>query len=220
MTKWSEQMKCTISLPIVLMLALTGLAAESVMATEQVPYQVERSLGERTEIRSYGEAIVAETVIDGGDYRDAGNAGFRRLANYIFGGNQGDKRIAMTAPVAMSAESPVSGNNAAQIAQTRDAEGRWRMSFYMPAESTMDSLPRPVDPRVTLRTVAPRTVAAIRFSGRGTSSQFAENEQHLMQILADAGIRSVGKAWTARYNAPWVIPPLRRNEVLIEVAEN
>lgn len=211
-------MKHPFSLPIVLILALAGLVSETALATEQVPYRVERSLGERAEIRSYGELIVAETVIDSGDFGSAGNAGFRRLADYIFGGNRGDTRIAMTAPVAMSAEPSISDAEAAQVVRTRDAEGRWRMSFYMPAEATMDSLPPPIDPRVELRIVAPRRVAAIRFSGRGTSTQFAENEQRLRQTLAAAGVRSVGEAWTARYNAPWVIPLLRRNEVLIEVA--
>ena len=62
-----------------------------------------------------------------------------------------------------------------------------------------------------------RWVAALRFSGRGTEAQFAQHTAELLQALADAGMETLGAPWTARYNAPWVLPPLRRNEAMIEV---
>jgi hypothetical protein len=203
-----------------LLLLLCGCAApiQKAMATEQLPYQIERSLGDNAEIRSYGSVIVAETVIEGADFGDAGNAGFRRLAGYIFGGNQREARIAMTAPVAMAADSPAATGSAESLTTSRDENGGWRMSFYMPEGSSMDTLPRPTDSRVELRTLAPRRVAAIRFSGRGTPAQFAQAESSLKAMLTVAGIATRGSPWTARYNAPWVLPPFRRNEVLIELA--
>ena len=191
------------------------------MATEEVPYTVERTLESGVEIRRYGDTVIAETVIDAGTYADAGNEGFRRLAGYIFGGNQGKQKIAMTAPVAMAPDDE--GQRIAMtapVAAERDSGGGWRIAFYMPAEYTLDMLPTPHDPRVTLRTVPGRRVAALRFSGRGTDQQFAEHTAELAQALSDAGIESVGASWTARYNAPWVLPLLRRNEAMIEVAGN
>ncbi|MGE4070285.1 MAG: heme-binding protein [Lysobacterales bacterium] len=203
---------------LMLLLSLSALPAENTMATEQVPYQVEQTLADQAEVRRYDSVIVAETIVDEGDFRDAGNAGFRRLANYIFGGNQDRQKIAMTAPVAMAPELATYPSAADRISSGPHGEGRWRMSFYMPADSQLATLPRPTDPRVELRSVAPRRVAAIRFSGRGTPAQFARAESSLKQLLTAAGLSTQGMPWTARYNAPWVLPPFRRNEVLIELA--
>ncbi len=197
---------------------ILGARSEVAVATEQVPYTVERTLESGVEIRRYGETVIAETLIDAGSYAEAGNEGFRRLAGYIFGGNQGEKKIAMTAPVAMAADSGQKIAMTAPVAAERDSSGGWRIAFYMPAEFTLETLPVPLDSRVTLRSVPGRRVAALRFSGRGTAEQFAEHTAELMQALGGAGIESVGAPWTARYNAPWVLPLLRRNEAMIEVA--
>lgn len=188
-----------------------------VMATEQVPYTVERTLESGVEIRRYGDTVIAETVIEAGSYGDAGNEGFRRLAGYIFGDNRGEQKIAMTAPVAMAPDAGEMIAMTAPVAAQRDSSGGWRVAFYMPAEYTLETLPQPLDPRISLRVVPGRRVAALRFSGRGTADQFAEHTAELVQALADAGIESVGAPWTARYNAPWVLPLLRRNEAMIEV---
>ena len=90
----------TITVAIVAM--TLGALPERAMATEEVPYTVERTLESGVEIRRYGDTVIAETVIDASTYADAGNEGFRRLAGYIFGGNQSKQKIAMTAPVAMA----------------------------------------------------------------------------------------------------------------------
>lgn len=191
--------------------------AEVAMATEQVPYTVERTLQSGVEIRRYDSTVVAETLIEGGSYSEAGNAGFRRLAGYIFGANRGDAKIPMTAPVAMAPDSGQRIAMTAPVDSARDSSGGWRIAFYMPAGYTLESLPQPLDPRVTLRVVPGRWVAALRFSGRGTEAQFAQHTAELLQALADAGMETLGAPWTARYNAPWVLPPLRRNEAMIEV---
>lgn len=188
------------------------------MATEQVPYVVERSLGENVEVRRYDQAIVAETVIDTEAYADAGNEGFRRLAGYIFGANASRDQLAMTAPVAMAGA--VSGEKIAMtapVAVVADGAG-WRMAFFMPAGYTLQTLPRPLDARVMLREVPARRVAALRFSGRGTAAQFAERTEELRATLSAAGLETQGESWAARYDAPWVRPPLRRNEAMIELA--
>jgi len=199
------------------LLFVVGAKPEVAVATEQVPYTVERTLESGVEIRRYGETVIAETVIDAGSYAEAGNEGFRRLAGYIFGGNQGEKKIAMTAPVAMAADSGQKIAMTAPVEAERDSSGGWRIAFYMPAQYTLETLPVPLDSRVTLRSVPGRRVAALRFSGRGTAEQFAEHTAELTQALAGVGIETVGAPWTARYNAPWVLPLLRRNEAMIEV---
>ncbi len=68
--------------------------------TEEPSFTVERRLGD-VEIRRYGSRIAAETTIEANE-EAARNEGFRRLARYIFGGNKGSTKIAMTAPVAQA----------------------------------------------------------------------------------------------------------------------
>ena len=162
----------TIRLVAALAAFLMGVMTRSevAMATEQVPYTVERTLQSGVEIRRYDSTVVAETLIEGGSYSEAGNAGFRRLASYIFGANRGDAKIAMTAPVAMAPDSGQRIAMTAPVDSARDSSGGWRIAFYMPAGYTLESLPQPLDPRVTLRVVPGRRVAALRFSGRGTEA--------------------------------------------------
>ena len=59
------------------------------------------------EIRKYAPMVVARTQVSS-DYSEATSRGFRRIANYIFGGNDASIEIAMTAPVITG--SPVVGS--------------------------------------------------------------------------------------------------------------
>jgi hypothetical protein len=70
------------------------------MAVERAHYSVEIS-EQPFEVRDYAPAIVASVQVDGAR-EDAVNAGFRILAGYIFGDNQTQGKIAMTAPVTQS----------------------------------------------------------------------------------------------------------------------
>lgn len=127
-----------------------------------------------------------------GSYSEAGNAGFRRLAGYIFGGNRGDEKIAMTAPVAMA---PYSGQRIAMTApvdSARDGNGGWRIAFYMPAGYTLESLPQPLDPRVTLRVVPGGESPPCAFPV-AAQAQFAEPTAELVQALADAGVETLAR---------------------------
>ena len=64
---------------------------------EQPDYKVEKQDGS-IEIRSYGPMIAAEAVVEG-ERKPAINEGFRLIAGYIFGKNEPQAKIAMTAPV-------------------------------------------------------------------------------------------------------------------------
>jgi hypothetical protein len=110
------------------------------------------------------------------------------------------ERIAMTAPVATEA-----GGN------------RWRMHFVMPSKYTLATLPVPTDPRVTLREVPARQVAARTFSGFVTEARVSSETEALRAWMMERGLQADGPAQLARYNPPWSIPFLRRNEILIPV---
>ena len=66
-------------------------------ASETPAYTVE-SKQEGFEIRRYEGRLVAEVEVEG-DPNTASNAGFRILANFIFGANEARSEVAMTAPV-------------------------------------------------------------------------------------------------------------------------
>ena len=87
------------------------LAACSVIGvragTEEPKYDVVARQGtgaSEVEIRRYAPRLAAETTVAAASETAARSEGFRRLAGYIFGGNRGQAKIAMTAPVAQSPE--------------------------------------------------------------------------------------------------------------------
>ena len=196
----------------VALLALSlGAFSEVTMATEEVPYTVERTLESGVEIRRYGDTVIAQTVIESGTYGDAGNEGFRRLAGYIFGANHRSDRIAMTAPVGQKIEMT------APVSQQAGGDQGWVVRFYMPTGWTLQSLPTPDDERVALVDLPPETVAVVRFSGdRGTRS-IAEHTRRLRATLRAYGFLTIGEPTAWFYDPPWTLPFLRRNEVAVSI---
>jgi SOUL heme-binding protein len=194
---------------------LAGLAAKLVFdRTPEPPFQVERTLSD-LEIRAYAPMVIAETTTSG-ELRDALNEGFRRLAGYIFGGNRKREKIEMTAPVAQRGEKI---EMTAPVGARSSDGGRHRITFVMPAGRTLSSLPEPNDARVILREVPARRVAALRFTGWVTESLAAEKKREALSLLEQANLKPAGEPELAQYNPPWSIPFLRRNEILIDLAE-
>jgi hypothetical protein len=83
---------------------------------------------------------------------------------------------------------------------------------------TEDTAPIPADPRVRIRTVPASVAAVVRFSGRGTQSDFAKRNRHLQDALAAAGMRPSGSPRFARFDPPFKPWFLRHNEVVQDVA--
>ncbi len=165
------------------------------------------------EVRSYAPCVVAETDVDG-SRDESGSEGFRRLAGYIFGGNDGGRRIDMTAPVVQGTRIDMT----APVLQ-RGAADRWTIRFVMPSRWTLDTLPAPRDPRVRLRTMPARTVAVLRYSGTWSEARYREHWTRLQQALSREGLEPVGEPEWARYDPPWKPWFLRTNEILVEVRQ-
>jgi hypothetical protein len=202
-----------------MMRLLTGLlffiCAGSAMATEEPSYTVLEQSGD-FELRAYNPMIVAETQVSG-PMDDASGAGFRLIADYIFGNNTsrtgGNKVISMTAPVTMEPESEkISMTAPVSMEQTGE---QWRVHFVMPSQYTLDTLPRPNNPAVSLREVPASNYAVIRFSGLVGEKKRAAKTAELMTWLDSKGITPIGQPELARYNPPWTLPFLRRNEVMV-----
>ncbi len=179
--------------------------------TEEPSFTVERKVGD-VEIRRYGDRIAAETTIDA-DEEKARNEGFRRLAGYIFGGNTGKTKIAMTAPVAQQSSQKIAMT--APVAAQRGDGGQWVIRFFMPSEYTMDTLPTPKDDRVRLVTVPGERVAVLRYSGAYDPKAVDAKTAELLTTLRDNGIEPAGEPMSWFYDPPWTVPFLRRNEAVV-----
>lgn len=191
--------------------ALVGIRS----GTEEPMFVREKSVG-NIEIRRYGPRIAAQTVVTG-DENEARNAGFRRIAGYIFGGNHRKTKIAMTAPVAQQTEKIAM---TAPVAQSKGSDGNSVIQFFMPSKWSMDLLPQPDDDRVELVEVPSQTYAVLRFTGDRSPEAVATRTDELLTGLQSSEYRPDGEPVAWFYDPPWTLPFRRRNEVAVAVASS
>lgn len=184
-----------------------------VMATEQAKYKVVNN-DDSFQVRLYEPHIVAETIVDS-EFEDAGSEAFKRLFKYISGNNRSQKNIEMTSPVTQDASSEKI-EMTSPVGQRND-NGRWAISFTMPAYYSYDTLPEPKDPKIVLRKVSQQFIASIEYSGFWSKKSYLSNKDKLQNWINENGYSITGKAVWARYNAPFTPWFLRRNEVLIPI---
>ena len=110
------------------------------------------------------------------------------------------EKIAMTAPV-----------NQVKVGE------KWRITFLMPPNYTMDTLPDPLDERVRLKEISGHVMAAYRYTGTWRKSLYEGKKDRLMELIKEHGLKPVGEPVFARYNPPFMPWFLRRNEVLVPV---
>lgn len=202
-------------LPLLASTALVaGCSVFGAAAAEEPPYEVLKQ-EENIQVRQYGEVLVAQTVVEG-EYDDVSGKAFRRLAGFIFGDNQSQEKVAMTAPVL---QQPATSEKIAMTAPVlqEPAGESWIMTFVMPAEYTLETLPRPNDPAVTIRSIAAKRVATIRFSGLMNKRKLDRYSTELLRWIGDNGYSAVSPPRSAGYNPPWTLPPLRRNEIHFDI---
>ena len=204
-------MKLTV--PIILLIAIFILGTNSVMAVEEAKYNLLKK-DDRFEIRDYDPQILAEIIMEG-DIEQAGNKAFNRLFRYISGENRSRNKIEMTAPV--SQESRGEKIKMTAPVSLQPAQGRWAVSFMMPAAYTLETLPEPVDPGIMLRQIPDRRMAAVRYSGFWSEKNYLRYKNKLEEWIHKEGLTILGDPIWARYNPPFTLWFLRRNEILIPV---
>lgn len=168
--------------------------------TDEPAYTVENRIGE-LEIRRYAPRVEAHTRFATLDFDTVRKQGFRRLASYIFGGNRGETKIAMTTPVTITPRAATH-----------------TMAFTMPPERTLDSLPRPDDSRIELFEIPVRRFAVLSYRGAYDSKTFEQHATRILELVAHAGLTTRGEPIFAGFDPPWTLPKLRRAEVWIELA--
>ena len=189
------------------------------MATEEPKFEILTKDGD-FELRRYAPMIVAETLVSGSQ-DEASNRGFRIIAGYIFGDNKSvhaaAEKIAMTAPVLL--EKQDAGKKIDMTAPvTMDKIGdRWRVHFVMPAQYKIADLPTPNNPAILLRKISASKYAVLRFSGFAGEEKVAAKTKELTDWVIARGHAAINAPQLARYDPPWTLPFMRRNEILVEI---
>ena len=202
---------------VVALLGITFLLSVATMpshAIEEPTYSVVQKT-EQFEVRQYTPYLVAEVVVPG-PASEAGNQGFSLLGGYIFGKNKGERKLEMTAPVTQQAAPPIKLEMTAPVTQAA-TPGGFLVQFVMPKGYTLATLPEPLDAKVKLREMPGNRVAVIRFSGSWSQSLYEEKLQTLRGALSAAGMATVGEPISSRYNSPFSLPFLRRNEIWLNL---
>ena len=186
-----------LSVSMVLLILSQFFMAYRSSSIESPKYKVIQSYGD-FELRQYGSMIVAQTVLKENSFESSSKKGFQRVASYIFGGNDENQKIAMTAPVIM------------------DIGDETKMSFVMPKEHSMETLPQPNSDEIEIMKVAPKKYAVITFPGYADNKKIDRYTNKLINSLKAEGLAPIGNIQFMGYNAPWQVIG-RKNELAIEV---
>ncbi len=169
------------------------------------------------ELRDYAPALAAEVQVKG-ERKEAINQGFRLIADFIFGNNTAQTKVAMTTPVIQQAASQKIAMTTPVIQQGEG--GAWVVQFIMPKEYTAETLPKPNNKEVKIKPIPARQMAVIRFSGSTKDDhKIAEKTAELEAYIVTKKLKTKGAPVLAFYDPPWTLPFLRRNEVMLEVSK-
>ncbi len=183
---------------ITLFLIFQTYVVMSTNKSESQKYKVVHSESD-FEIRFYPSVVMATITSTVKTYKELGNSGFKKLANYIFGGNVEKTQIAMTTPVHMDVTDSLSS-----------------MSFVMPANYTKENVPLPNDPSVTIDRTSDEYVAAIKFAGFASEKDVKFYTEKLKKALIEKGVSYYGHFRFLGYNPPYQLVG-RKNEIIISV---
>ena len=168
------------------------------------------------EIRRYHRQLRAKITLLGFGFDEFRERAFPKLVGYIFGGNRTSKNIAMTAPVLEHAGETIKMTS--PVLQEHGSDESWTMEFILPEKYTLANAPEPLDPDVKLEQIEPTTVAVMKYSGNHTEEKMHSREHELAAWLRTQPQYHIdGEFFGAQYDAPFVIPFLKRNEVHVKV---
>lgn len=182
---------------LLIFIAVQIFAMSSRKGIESYPYKVLETY-KNFEIRMYEASLFTSVKLSSTEYKDASGEGFRKLAGYIFGGNDKEEKIAMTSPVAMSLDDTMT------------------MMFMVPKNIKKEDLPRPNSTEIKFEEVPAKKVAAIQFGGWASTRRIEKYRKKLVTYLDKEGIAYTNRFFFLGYNPPYDVVD-RRNEVIVEL---
>ena len=215
-------MKLSLFFRVLLMSILWISSMKVVMAIEEPQYQV--LLKESNfELRAYQPMLIAEVSVQG-TMSQASGVGFRLIADYILGNNEDpskrqSQKIAMTAPVTIEADLSEKISMTAPVTiQSESTEANsWKLFFVMPKQYSLENIPKPKNHQIQLVQIPAQQLAVITFSGLVSQEKFDLKTAELLKWAAAKSYKVVGQPQLSRYNPPWTLPFLRRNEVWVKL---
>tara|TARA_B100000683_G_scaffold157476_1_gene152025 strand:- start:150 stop:758 length:609 start_codon:yes stop_codon:yes gene_type:complete len=190
-------------LPLTTMALVLGLGQPAMAESYEPEYEIIKR-HDKVQLRCYKAFTVAETTMSD-DYRPASYTGFKRLADFIFGKNDKNEKMAMTKPVSMR-PSP------------KDPTGSWNMFFVMPPNYKDLGKPQPQGQNIKIYDVKPFCALNIRFSGWANNDDLAEYTAQLLKVAKAHKYELTGEeSHLLVFNQPMIPGPFRRNEVILKV---
>lgn len=174
---------------------------------------------EAIEIRKYAPKLIAQTTVTG-TRDEAVRKGFRILADYIFGNNTAQSDIAMTSPVEQQQTSSQKIAMTSPVEQTNAGENEWVVTFTMPSEYNLETLPKPNNDAVKIIETKPYKAVVLRFSGGSSKANLTKHIKELNAYIAGRkNLNTEGAVTMAFYDPPWTPSFLRRNEVMYHLQD-
>ncbi len=182
---------------ILLIFTKAKLIMSSSQNIESYPYKVIKKY-EEIEIREYEASLFTSVKLDTDRYEEGSSRGFSILAGYIFGGNEGQQKIAMTSPVSMSLEDSM------------------EVMFMVPSNYAKEDLPKPKQSNIEFKQEPAKTMAAITFGGWASDTRIESYKQLLKGHLDRLEIDYTDRFYFHGFNPPYEVTN-RRNEVIVEL---
>lgn len=172
-------------------------AMKSQNGIEVYPFKVVK-IYDTFEVRSYEATLFTSIKLKTSDYKKGSSQGFSILAGYIFGGNDENKKIAMTSPVSMSLEDSMT------------------MMFMVPKNFNRENLPKPNASQIEFKEEPAKKMAAITFGGWANDEKIEAYKNQLINALDKEGLSYTNRFYFFGYNAPYEAIN-RKNEVVVEL---
>ena len=192
--------KIIIILAVILLIAFIGIQLFFMNAQRDIEtysYKVEKNYT-NFEIRNYEATLFTSVDLSSKTFDETSSEGFSVLAEYIFGGNKKEEKIAMTSPVSMSL-----GDSST-------------MMFMVPKKFNKNTLPEPNKSKVKFVTEPAKKVAAISFGGWANKDKIEDYKQQLISALKSENIIFKNRFYFLGYNAPFEVFN-RKNEIIVEL---
>jgi DNA gyrase inhibitor GyrI len=184
--------------------------------TEGPVFRVVKEDG-NVEIRDYQGYIAAQVKVSS-DYNSALYSGFMKLFNYISGQNTNRSKIKMTVPVT---QEPATASEkipmTAPVTSEKVKNNEYVVSFIMPRQYTLDTIPEPHDKSITFKRIEPHRAAVIKFAGRMNEDLADKKIVELKEWLDKNNLVPKSNFIMAQYNPPWIPGFMRKNEIIVEV---
>ena len=127
------------------------------------------------------------------------NNGFRSLFNYISSDNKENEKISMTTPVIQEV-----------------AKESKKMAFVVPGKFG-ENAPEPNNQNIKVKKFDEGLFGAIQYSGFSNKSKELEMTKKLEEWILEKGYEKQSNYMLAFYNAPFIPPMFRRNEIWVRI---